>query len=89
MIAVEPLLRNGNSAQLSLVSGHDWGWCNLNTFTDIWSAGLNGSVAGCYSEAWLYFPITDWLQLGGISCFSWDFALKPQITVFLGAKFNL
>ena len=89
MIAVEPLLRNGNSAQLSLVSGHDWGWCNLNTFTDIWSAGLNGSTAGCYSEAWLYFPITDWLQLGGISCFSWDFALKPQITVFLGAKFNM
>ena len=104
MIAVEPLLRNdslfaGNSlpvlradsfsAQLSIITGHDWGWCNLNSFTDIWSAARSGSSAGLYSEAWLYFPLNSRLQLGGISCLSWDFASKPQLTVFLGIKFNM
>ena len=104
MIAIEPLLRNdslfaGNrlpvlradatSVQLSIVTGHDWGWCNLNSFTDLWSPSLGGGHAGWYSEAWLYFPLNDWLQLGTIACFSWDFALAAQLTVFLGAKFNL
>lgn len=104
LIAVEPLLRNNNffdgnhfpalksdgfSAQLSIITGHDWGWCNLNSFTDIWSAPRNGSGAGWYSEAWLYFPVTDWLQLGGIGCFSSDFAAFTQLSVFLGVKFNM
>ena len=104
MIAVEPLLRNhslfeGNhlpvlrsdafSAQLSVITGHDWGWCNLNSFTDIWTAPRDGSGAGWYSEAWLYFPVTDWLQLGGIGCFSSDFAAFTQLSVFLGVKFNM
>ena len=104
MIAIEPLLRNGSffagnhlpvlsadgtSAQLSIITGHDWGWCNLNSFTDIWTAPRDGSGAGWYSEAWLYFPVNGWLQLGSISCLSWDFAAKPKITVFLGVKFNM
>ena len=104
MIALEPLLRNnslfagnrapflgsdGYSAQLSIVTGHDWGWCNLNSFTDIWSAPRNGSGEGWYSEAWLYFPLTDCLQLGGIACFSWDLASSAQMSVFLGLKFNM
>ena len=104
MIAVEPLLRNnsffegnhfpalksdGFSAQLSIITGHDWGWCNLNSFTDIWTAPRDGSGAGWYSEAWLYFPVTDWLQLGGIGCFSSDFAAFTQLSVFLGVKFNM
>ena len=68
MIALEPLLRNdslftGNrlpvlradatSGQLSIITGHDWGWCNLNSFTDLWSPSLGGGRAGWYSAAWL------------------------------------
>ena len=104
MIAIEPLFRNnslfagnrlpvlsadGSSAQLSIITGHDWGWCNLNSFTDIWTAPRNGSGAGWYSEAWLYFPLGGRLQLGSVSCLGWDFASKPQLSVFLGFKFNM
>ena len=104
MIAIEPLFRNnslfagnrlpvlsadGSSAQLSIITGHDWGWCNLNSFTDIWTAPRNGSGAGLYSEAWLYFPLGGRLQLGSVSCLGWDFASKPQLSVFLGFKFNM
>ena len=104
MIAIEPLFRNnslfagnrlpvlsadGSSAQLSIITGHDWGWCNLNRFTDIWTAPRNGSGAGWYSEAWLYFPLGGRLQLGSVSCLGWDFASKPQLSVFLGFKFNM
>ena len=104
MIAIEPLFRNnslfagnrlpvlsadGSSAQLSIITGHDWGWCNLNSFTDIWTAPRNGSGAGWYSEAWLYFPLCGRLQLGSVSCLGWDFASKPQLSVFLGFKFNM
>ena len=104
MIAIEPLFRNnslfagnrlpvlsadGSSAQLSIITGHDWGWCHLNSFTDIWTAPRNGSGAGWYSEAWLYFPLGGRLQLGSVSCLGWDFASKPQLSVFLGFKFNM
>ncbi|MGM9787578.1 MAG: hypothetical protein ACI3ZF_01585 [Candidatus Cryptobacteroides sp.] len=104
MIAIEPLIRNnslfsgnhlpvlradGSSLQLSVITGHDWGWCNLNSFTDIWTAARDGSRAGWYSEAWLYFPLNDWLQLGSITCLGWDFSSKPQLSIFLGAKFNM
>ena len=104
MIAIEPLFRNnslfagnrlpvlsadGSSAQLSIITGHDWGWFNHNSFTDIWTAPRNGSGAGWYSEAWLYFPLGGRLQLGSVSCLGWDFASKPQLSVFLGFKFNM
>lgn len=89
MIAIEPLIRNGNSLQLSIVTAHDWGWCNLNSFTDIWTAERGGSRAGWYSEAWLYFPLNNWLQLGSITCLDWDFSSTPQLSIFLGAKFNM
>lgn len=92
MVAIEPLARYGTfenaaSAQLSVITGHDWGWCNLNSFTDIWYGGP--AIRGWYSEAWLYFPICSWAQLGGVGCFSWDFAQAPMLGLYLGVKFNL
>lgn len=102
MIAIEPLVRNDSfgpytktwkwdrtGGQLSLVSGHDWGFMNLNTFTDIYNTpGTND--ANWYSEIWCYMPVTKNIQLGAItqlmygSDYSWNFICN----VFLGLKIN-
>ena len=102
MIAVEPLVRNDSfgpwtntwkwnrtGGQLSVVSGHDWGCVNLNTFTDIYNTpGTND--ANWYSEIWCYVPVTKSIQLGTITqvmygCdYNWDFICN----VFLGLKVN-
>lgn len=64
-----------------------------NTFSfalftdDIWYGGP--AIRGWYSEAWLYFPVCSWAQLGGVGCFSWDFAQAPMFGLYLGVKFNL
>lgn len=105
MIAIEPLVRNDSfgpytktwewdrtGGQLSLVSGHDWGFMNLNTFTDIYNTG--GTIdMNWYTEVWLYFPVTQNLQLGSITSFSSsypdEFTSRTNIlTFFLGLKIN-
>lgn len=105
MIAIEPLVRNDSfgpytktwkwdktGGQLSLVSGHDWGFMNLNTFTDIYNTG--GTIdMNWYTEVWLYFPVTQNLQLGSITSFSSsypdEFIGRTNIlTFFLGLKIN-
>lgn len=106
MIAIEPLVRNDffgrpytktwkwdrTGGQLSLVSGHDWGFMNLNTFTDIYNTG--GTIdMNWYTEVWLYFPVTQNLQLGSITSFSSsypdEFTGRTNIlTFFLGLKIN-
>ena len=106
MIAIEPLVRkrffwcpytktwkwDRTGGQLSLVSGHDWGFMNLNTFTDIYNTG--GTIdMNWYTEVWLYFPVTQNLQLGSITSFSSsypdEFTSRTNIlTFFLGLKIN-
>lgn len=105
MIAIEPLVRNDSfgpytktwkwdrtGGQLSLVSGHDWGFMNLNTFTDIYNTGGTMDM-NWYTEVWLYFPVTQNLQLGSITSFSSsypdEFTGRTNIlTFFLGLKIN-
>lgn len=104
MIAIEPLYRNnalnlynkkkawdwkGSSAQLSVVTGHDWGWCNMNSFTDIWTDNGRKDGAGWYSEIWYYVPVTKHLQLGTISSFTKEEHSKFDYSVSLGFKVNL
>ena len=106
MVAIEPLVRHDSfgrpytktwkwdrtGGQLSLVSGHDWGFMNLNTFTDIYNTG--GTIdMNWYTEVWLYFPVTQNLQLGSITSFSSsypdEFTSRTNIlTFFLGLKIN-
>ena len=102
MIAIEPLVRNDSfgpytkpwkwdrtGVQVSLVSGHYWGFMNLNTFTDIYNT-LGTNDANWYSEIWCYMPVTKNIQLGTItqlmygSDYSWNFICN----VFLGLKIN-
>lgn len=105
MIAIEPLVRNDSfgpytntwrwnrtGGQLSVVSGHDWGFVNLNTFTDIYNTG-NSADMNWYTEIWLYFPITQNLQLGTITSFSSNYPSEfvgrtNTLNIFLGLKVN-
>lgn len=101
MIAIEPLVRSSYTktwkwdrigGQLSLVSGHDWGFMNLDTITDIYNTG-GTMYMNWYTEVWLYFPVTQNLQLGSITSFSSsypdEFTGRTNIlTFFLGFKIN-
>lgn len=105
MIAIEPLVRNDSfgpwtgswdwkrtGGQLSIVTGHDWGFVNLNTFTDIYNTP-GTSKPNLYTEFWLYFPVTEHLQLGTITSFATeyselgDFRLN-NLNINLGLKVN-
>lgn len=91
-IAVEPLYRNDSlnlyggkgwnwkdsRFQLSVVTGHDWKWMNLTSFSDFWTKNSLGGSAGLYSEAWIYFPVYKRLQAGAIVSLSVD----SEATVF-------
>ena len=102
MTAMELLVRNDSfgpytktwkcdrtGVQVSLVSGYDWGFMNLTTFMDTYNTIDTGGM-NCYTEVWLYFPVTQNLQLGTItqlmygSDYSWNFICN----VFLGLKIN-
>ena len=100
MVAIEPLYRNGSldlfhdrgwrwnssSFQLSVVTGHDWKTCNLNTFTDFYTGSADGSKAGWYSEVWIYFPIFEGIEIGIITQFSAELGSKVNYALYPGFK---
>lgn len=61
---------DNSSFMLSLTTEHDWNWVNVSSFTDIWTKNKAGEPAGIYSEWWIYFPVTEKIELGGITSFS-------------------
>lgn len=100
VIAIEPLYRNdslnlfcnrgwnwkNSSFQMSIVTGHDWKVCNLNTFTDLYTGNTNGSKGGWYSEAWLYFPVRKGFQIGTILQLSAEIGSNFNYAIYPGIK---
>lgn len=97
-IAVEPLYRNDSlnlyggkgwnwrdgRFQLSVVTGHDWKWMNLSSFSDFWTKNGLGDSAGLYSEVWMYFPVYKKLQAGFIAALSVE--SETSFTLYPGLK---
>lgn len=57
-----------HAINFSVVTNHDWGWINLQTFTDLYK----GTIPGFFSEWWIYFPVLEKLDLGLISEMSYE-----------------
>lgn len=98
IIMVEPLylnsginLKKGNKFwnwnssyfNLSVVTNHNWEWVNIQSFTDTW---MRKKEFNFYTEQWIYFPVTDHLEVGVIntvSCIekSWNWMVYPGIKI--------
>lgn len=95
VVMIEPMYANemlrynwdwkSSKFMVSFVSEHDWGWMNINGFTDIWT-GNNLSDAGLYSELWIYFPIYKNIELGGIVTFSAIGGIPASAGAYPGLK---